>query len=50
MSKLNINKGFESMLSKPPKEEKKTYFKNNIVFTLFKKQFNFSFEIVKGQD
>ena len=50
MSKLNINKGFETMLMKPPKEEKKVYFKNNIMFTLFKRQFNFSFEVVKGKD
>jgi len=50
MSKLNINRGFETMLSKPKPKEKKTYFKNNIVFTLFRRQFNFSFEVVKGED
>ncbi len=50
MSPLNINRGFETMISKPKTTEKKSYFKNNISFCLFKRQFKFSFEVVKGDD
>ncbi len=47
-SDVSRNKGFELMIPKP-KEEKENLFNHQIKFTLFNKEFEFSFNVTKKE-
>jgi len=42
---LKMNRGFELMIPKKSKQEKKDYFNHQIKFTLFKKEFSISVQV-----
>lgn len=42
---LKLNRGFEIMLPKKPKQEKKDYFNHQIKFTLFNKEYSISIHV-----
>ena len=42
---MNPNRGVEVMLPSKPKKEEKTFYDFKIGFTLFKKEFSFTFKV-----
>ena len=42
---MNPNRGVEAMLPKRPKKEKRPFYDFKVGFTLFKKEFSFTFKV-----